>query len=111
MGRICSDPSRQRKNMAVRKQCKSKGCKSTPRCDHSWWFDVMHDGKRHRMPADEFVLPRLEEEGKKPTPITSKRELEMVWEPRFRAEIVAGRDLKLPPEKHQAERLSTVAEL
>jgi hypothetical protein len=32
--------------MAVRKQCRAKGCKSSPRCDHPWWFDVMHQGRR-----------------------------------------------------------------
>ena len=36
-------------SMAVRKICKQKGCRGSPRCDHPWWFDVMHDGKRWRM--------------------------------------------------------------
>jgi hypothetical protein len=44
--------------MAVRKQCKAKGCKASPRCDHPWWFDVMHQGKRYRMPVDAFALLR-----------------------------------------------------
>jgi hypothetical protein len=35
--------------MAVRKQCKAKGCKSSPRCEHPWWFDVMYEGERYRM--------------------------------------------------------------
>ena len=30
--------------MAVRKQCKGKGCSTSPRCHHPWWFDVMHKG-------------------------------------------------------------------
>ena len=35
--------------MGVRKICKPKGCRASPRCEHPWWFDVMHDGKRWRM--------------------------------------------------------------
>ena len=38
--------------MAVLKQCKSKGCKASPRCEHPWWFDLMHKGRRYRMPVD-----------------------------------------------------------
>ena len=33
-----------------------KGCRASPRCDHPWWFDVMHDGKRWRMRVDDFAL-------------------------------------------------------
>ncbi len=32
--------------MPVRKICKQKGCRASPRCEHPWWFDVMHDGRR-----------------------------------------------------------------
>ena len=55
--------------MAVRKQCKAKGCKSSPRCDHPWWFDVMHHGKRYRMPVDAFALTRGATQ-----PVSSKQE-------------------------------------
>ena len=41
--------------MAVRKICKQKGCRASPRCEHPWWFDVMHQGKRWRMPVDDFA--------------------------------------------------------
>ena len=41
--------------MAVRKICKQKGCRASPRCSHPWWFDVMHQGKRWRMPVDDFA--------------------------------------------------------
>ena len=44
--------------MGVRKICKPKGCRASPRCDHPWWFDIMHDGKRWRMPVDDFALVR-----------------------------------------------------
>ena len=32
--------------MAVRKPCRSKGCKTSPRCEHPWWLDVMHNRER-----------------------------------------------------------------
>ena len=78
--------------MAVRKQCKGKGCKASPRCNHPWWFDVMHSGKRYRMPVDAFALVRGATQ-----PIKSKQEAEKVWEPKFIGEIVAGRDPRTPP--------------
>jgi hypothetical protein len=81
--------------MAVLKQCKSKGCKSSPRCEHPWWFDVMHQRKRYRMPVDDFALQRGATR-----PVTSKQEAEKVWEPKFIGEIVAGKT----HETHQRRR-------
>ena len=78
--------------MAVRKICKQKGCRASPRCSHPWWFDVMHRGKRWRMPVDDFALARGATE-----PITSKQTAERVWEPKFLGEIMAGRD---PTSRH-----------
>lgn len=78
--------------MAVRKQCGAKGCKSSPRCGHPWWFDVMHEGKRYRMPVDAFALVRGATQ-----PVLSKQEAEKVWEPRFIGEIVAGKDPRKAP--------------
>lgn len=78
--------------MAVRKQCGAKGCKSSPRCDHPWWFDVMHQGKRYRMPVDAFALVRGAKQ-----PVASKQEAEKVWEPKFIGEIVAGKDPRKAP--------------
>ena len=78
--------------MAVRKQCRAKGCKSSPRCDHPWWFDTMHQGKRYRMPVDAFALLRGAQQ-----PVTSKQEAEKIWEPKFIGEIVAGRDPRKKP--------------
>ncbi|MBL8142955.1 MAG: site-specific integrase [Acidobacteria bacterium] len=80
--------------MAVRKICRPKGCRSSPRCDHPWWFDVMHAGKRWRMRVDEFAFARGATEG-----ITSKQTAERVWEPRFVAEVMAGRDPRERPAK------------
>jgi hypothetical protein len=91
--------------MAVRKICTQKGCRASPRCGHPWWFDVMHQGKRWRMPVDDFALPRGATE-----PITSKQTAERVWEPKFLGEIVAGRDPRVPPTTQQAAVGLTVAE-
>src|SRR5437762_7977929 len=90
--------------MAVRKICKPKGCRASPRCDHPWWFDVMHEGKRWRMPVNDFALPRGATE-----PVTSKQAAEKVWEPKFVAEIVAGRDPRVAPTTQQAAADLTVA--
>jgi len=78
--------------MAVIKQCASKGCKTSPRCDHSWWFDVMHKRRRYRMPVDAFALHRGATQ-----PVRSKQEAEKVGEPKFIGEIVAGKDPRKPP--------------
>ena len=64
--------------MAVRKPCRSKGCKTSPRCDHPWWLDVIHNGVRYRMPVDNFAFTR----GAKAS-VVSKQEAEKVWEPKF----------------------------
>jgi integrase len=87
--------------MAVRKQCKAKGCKASPRCEHPWWFDVMYQGKRYRMPVDAFALVRGATQ-----PVWSKQEAEKVWEPKFIGEIVAGRDPRKPPAPAVAEGMT-----
>jgi hypothetical protein len=78
--------------MAIRKICKPKGCRASPRCDHPWWFDLMYAGKRWRMRVDDFALARGATE-----PVTSKQTAERVWEPKFLAEIVAGGDPRVKP--------------
>ena len=90
--------------MAVTKQCASKGCKTSPRCDHPWWFDVMHKRRRYRMPVDAFALHRGAAQ-----PVRSKQEAEKVWQPKFIGEIVAGKDPRKPPAPPTAEGM-TVAE-
>src|ERR1700681_1351169 len=97
--------NRKEERMAVRKICKQKGCRASPRCNHPWWFDVMHQGKRWRMPVDDFALARGATE-----PITSKQTADRVWEPRFLGEIVAGRDPRVPPTTQQAAVGLNVAE-
>jgi hypothetical protein len=78
--------------MAVRKRCQQRGCRSSPRCEHPWWFDVMHHGKRWRMSVDEFAMARGATER-----IDAKQAAERIWEPTFVAEIVSGRDPRVPP--------------
>ena len=89
--------------MAVRKQCRGKGCRKSS-CKHPWWLDVMYQGTRYRMPVNEFALSRGAER-----PVTSKQEAQKVWEPRFIAEIVAGKDPRRPPIRGRSGEL-TVAE-
>ena len=69
--------------MSVRKICKPKGCRGSPRCDHPWWFDVMCQGKRWRMRVDDFASLRGAKE-----PVTSKQAAERVWEPHLPATLV-----------------------
>ena len=92
--------------MAVRKICRQKGCRASPRCEHPWWFDTMHQGKRWRMPVDDFALVRGAT-----GPIASKQTAERVWEPKFLGEIMAGRDPRVPPTKpkQESETVLTVA--
>lgn len=93
--------------MAVRKPCRSKGCKTSPRCEHPWWLDVMHNHRRYRMPVDDFALTRGAT-----APVTSKQEAEKVWEPKFIAEIVSGKDPRVPIEREtKFERPTSVADL
>ena len=82
--------------MTVRKVCRYNRkpktvCAASPRCNHEWWFDVFHGRKRHRMRVSEFALKRGADR-----PVTSKQEAEKIWQPRFIAEIVAGKDPRHP---------------
>ena len=93
--------------MAVRKPCRSKGCKTSPRCEHPWWLDVMHRGRRYRMPVDDFAFARGAT-----TAVTSKQEAEKAWEPKFIAEIASGKDPRVAPGPQAATgKPATVAEL
>ncbi len=91
--------------MAVRKICRQKGCRASPRCKHPWWFDVMHGGRRWRMRVDDFALARGAKE-----PIREKQAAEKIWEPKFVAEIVSGRDPRTPPGVARAAAGLTVAD-
>ncbi|MBL8144212.1 MAG: hypothetical protein JNM38_24065 [Acidobacteria bacterium] len=56
-------------------------------------LDVMFRGKRHRIPANEFAIPRMEPGRQRP--IQSMEEARD-WERRFIGEIKAGRDPRRP---------------
>ena len=90
--------------MSVRKRCKQKGCQTSPRCDHDWWFDVMHQRHRYRMSVNVFAMARGAHNA-----VLTKQEAEKVWEPLFIAEIVAGKDPRRPPAKGASGEL-TVSE-
>lgn len=94
--------------MAVRKRCRSSGCKASPRCDHAWWLDVMHRGRRYRMPVDDFAFARGATAS-----VTSKQEAEKVWEPKFIAEIASGTDPRRAPRQEGgvAGKPTTIADL
>jgi hypothetical protein len=56
------------------------------------------------MPVDDFALARGAT-----APVTSKQEAEKVWEPKFIAEIVSGKDPRVPIEREtKFERPTTV---
>jgi integrase len=57
------------------------------------------------MPVNDFAIPRGATE-----PVTSKQTAEKVWEPKFLAEIVAGRDPYQSPAKPKPEGVLTVAD-
>src|SRR5207248_799927 len=85
----------------------SKGCKTSPRCEHPWWLDVMHKGVRYRMPVDDFAFARGAA-----APVTSKQEAEKTWEPKFIAEIASGKDPRVAPGRETlAGKPATVVEL
>ena len=92
--------------MSVRKICKAKGCKSSPRCEHEWWFDYMHTGKRWRMPVNDYAIPRGATER-----VTSKQTIKDVWWPKFVAEVVSGKDPRIAPTAAQGPAPATVADL
>lgn len=93
--------------MAVRKPCRSRGCKASPRCEHPWWLDVMHKGRRYRMPVDDFAFARGATAS-----VASKQEAEKAWEPKFIAEIASGKDPRILPGRDTvAGKPATVADL
>jgi hypothetical protein len=67
----------------------------------------MHNGVRYRMPVDDFAFARGAT-----TSVASKQEAEKHWEPKFIAEIAAGKDPRIAPDREtKAARSTTVADL
>jgi hypothetical protein len=86
--------------MTIRRRCKERNCKRGRKCLEHLRFDEMYRGKRYRVPANEFAIPRMEP-GKQ-RPIQSMEEARD-WERRFIGEIKAGRDpRRLPSRSIQA---------
>ena len=79
--------------MTIRRRCMERNCKNGRRCLEHLRFDVMWRGKRHRTPANDFAIPRMEP-GKQRA-IQSMEEAHD-WERLFIGEIKAGRDPSRP---------------
>src|SRR2546422_9076399 len=75
--------------MSIRRRCTEWTCKDGRKCLEHLRFDVMWRGKRYRMAANEFAIPRMDQ-GKQ-RPIQSMEEARD-WERLFIGEIKAGRD-------------------
>ena len=46
--------------MTIRRRCTERNCKNGRKCLEHLRFDVMVRGKRYRIPANEFAIPRME---------------------------------------------------
>src|SRR5215218_471635 len=82
--------------MTIRRRCTERNCKNGRKCLEHRRFDVMFRGKRYRIPANEFAIPRMEP-GKQ-RPIQSMEEARD-WERLFIGEIKAGRNPRRPPSR------------
>ena len=94
--------------MTIRRRCTEWRCKDGRRCLEHLRFDVMWRGKRYRMAANEFAIPRMEP-GKQ-RPIQAMEEARD-WERLFIGEVKAGRDPSRPPSRslQAGTRLGDVA--
>jgi integrase len=75
--------------MTIRKRCNEGSCTNGRKCLEHLRFDVMWRGKRYRMPANDFAIPRMEP-GKQRA-IQSMEEARD-WERVFIGEVKAVRD-------------------
>jgi hypothetical protein len=92
--------------MAIRRRCRGP-CRTSRRCLEHLWFDVKHRGTRFRMPVNDFGVPRMEPNRKRP--VESMEEVRD-WERLFIGEIKAGRDPQIKPaRKRPATDLQHVA--
>jgi len=80
--------------MTIRKRCNEGSCTNGRKCLEHLRFDVMWRGKRYRMPANDFAIPRME--SGKQRPIQSMEEARD-WERAFIGEVKAGRDPSQAP--------------
>jgi len=80
--------------MSIRRRCAERSCTNGRRCFGHLVFDMMWQGRRHRVPVNTFAIPRMEP-GKQ-RPIQSMEEARD-WERVFVGEVKAGRDPSRPP--------------
>lgn len=80
----------------IRRRCRERNCKNGRRCLEHLRFDVMWRGKRYRMPANDFAIPRME--AGKQREIQSMEEARD-WERLLIGEIKAGRDPRRLPSR------------
>lgn len=86
----------------ISRRCRERSCHAGRRCLEHLRFDMMWRGRRYRMPANDFAIPRMEP-GKQRA-IQSMEEARD-WERRFIGEIKAGRDPRGGPAR--SARIST----
>lgn len=79
--------------MAIWRRCSKRTCANPRRCLEHLCFDLTYRGRRYRVPANEFAIPRME--AGKQRPIQSLEEARD-WERVFIGEIKAGRDPRRP---------------
>ena len=79
--------------MAIWRRCSKRMCANPRRCLEHLYFDVTHRGRRYRVPANEFAIPRMEAGNQRA--IQSLEEARD-WERVFIGEIKAGRDPRRP---------------
>jgi integrase len=94
--------------VTIRRRCTERSCKNGRRCLEHLRFDVMWRGRRYRVPANDFAIPRMEP-GKQRA-IQSMEEARD-WERRFIGEIKAGGDPERPPSRslHVSRELGDVS--
>jgi integrase len=80
--------------MSIRRRCSERNCTNGRRCLEHLVFDMMWQGRRHRVPVNTFAIPRMEP-GKQ-RPIQSMEEARD-WERVFVGEVKAGRDPSRQP--------------
>src|SRR6266850_5565167 len=80
--------------MAIWRRCRKRTCANPRRCFEHLYFDVTHRGRRYRVPANDFAIPRME--AGKQRPIQSMEEARD-WERVFIGEVKAGRDPSRTP--------------
>src|ERR1700704_5677868 len=93
--------------MTIRRRCDEWSCTAGRKCLDHLRFDMMWRGKRYRMPANDFAIPRMEPG--KHRPIQSMEEARD-WERDFIGEVKAGRNPSQAPTRstHVNTQITTI---